>query len=230
MTMNMYSLVCRGHSQSSHPGEFGIYGAPILYLILQSVLLALFLMFWESGKSLEIFGIRNGKRKEEAFDTEAKLPHDPETAEDASRLCDTNDGLRVSHISKTFGSNLAVDDLTFGVIKSERFALLGPNGAGKSTMISLMRGDLRPTTTHGSILINNDSLAQHPIATKPHLGVYPQFDATDSMTLIEHLRFYARARGVPNAEHNIQELISRLARSTRARAQARKAAIRRNEA
>lgn len=220
MTLNNYSLICRGTERASYPGEFTIYGAPILYLIIQFLLLAAFLMFLESGRSLEVFGIRRRKRA-----TDAKTPIDPEkyaaqlsaqnqdAVEDSERLSSRNDGLRVSHISKSFGRNCAVDDVTFGVLPSEKFALLGPNGAGKSTMISLIRGDLRPTNQHGAhgeIHIAEDSLMHAPVAAKNHLGVCPQFDATDSMTLQEHLNFYARARGVPNKESNIRELIERL--------------------
>lgn len=39
------------------------------------------------------------------------------------------------------------------------------------------------------------------------MGVCPQFDAMDQMTAIDHLRFYARVRGVPDIEHNVQEVI-----------------------
>ena len=105
---------------------------------------------------------------------------------------------------------MAAEDVTFGVRKSEKFALLGPNGAGKSTMISLIRGDLKPSDSEGSIHLGGDSLKHSPVAAKNHLGVCPQFDSVDAMTLVEHLRFYARARGVPARERNVQEIIRRL--------------------
>lgn len=38
------------------------------------------------------------------------------------------------------------------------------------------------------------------------MGVCPQFDATDQMTAIEHLRFYARIRGVTDVEYNVREV------------------------
>lgn len=207
MTLNMFALICRGHEKASYPGEFSIFGAPILYLILQFLGSTLFLMYWESGKSLEIFGIRNRARDTGVSE---KPSCSPDVTEDASHLEASNDGLRVRHVSKNFGSNLAVDDVTFGVTKSERFALLGPNGAGKSTMISLMRGELKPSSASCTIHIANDSMTANPVAAKTHLGVCPQFDAVDSMTLTQHLRFYAQARGVPNPEHNVNELLTRL--------------------
>ena len=39
------------------------------------------------------------------------------------------------------------------------------------------------------------------------MGVCPQFDAMDQMTAVEHLRFYARIRGVADVEHNVQEVV-----------------------
>ena len=206
MSVNSYSLVCRGSTPSSYPGEIGIYGAPILYLLVQFLSLAAFLMFWESGRSLEVFGIRRKQKTSEEYE-EGKTPVEFDAAEDPSRVSSSNNGLRLLDVSKSFGANLAVDNVTFGILPSEKFALLGPNGAGKSTVISLIRGDL---AGRGSVFIGGDSLQQAPVAAKNHLGVCPQFDAQDAMTVTEHLRFYARARGVSNREANISELMGRL--------------------
>ena len=220
MALNNYSLVCRGTEKAAYPGEMSIYGAPILYLVVQFILLSAFLMYWESGRSLEVFGISRKRRNrtiKNGFDPEKNTTQSSralaDAVEDSSRLAPTNSGLRIMEVSKAFGKNLAVNDVTFGILPSEKFALLGPNGAGKSTMISLIRGDINPTHQHNEaseIVIANDSLMHRPVAAKNHLGVCPQFDATDSMTLREHLTFYARARGVPNRDRNIDELISRL--------------------
>lgn len=73
--------------------------------------------------------------------------------------------------------------------------------------ISLIRGDVRPDHHGGDVLVEGVSVTSHRAEARHHLGVCPQFDAMDSMTLIEHLHFYARARGVPNPDHNIEILI-----------------------
>lgn len=52
------------------------------------------------------------------------------------------DLLRILHLSKRFGSNQAVDDVTLGLPQSEVLALLGPNGAGKSTLVNMIQSDL----------------------------------------------------------------------------------------
>lgn len=216
VVLNVYALACNGASLASYPGAIDLYGGPILYLIVQFFLLVLFLIFWESGRSLEVFGIKSrSSRRAPAKDVEKdSIGSGSDAAEDSDRLSDANNGLRVMHISKTFDRNQAVDDVSFGVLPSEKFALLGPNGAGKSTMISLIRGDVRPDSAirQSEIHITGDSLMQSPVAAKQHLGVCPQFDAIDVMTVSEVLRFYASARGLTGKERdsNIREVIERL--------------------
>ena len=151
----------------------------------------------------------------------------PDVLEEVSRVKQSQgSGLRVSHLSKRFGKNKAVDDVTFGVEKGEIFALLGPNGAGKSksefsihrvfyptntisagTAISLIRGDIKPTGRKGEILVDEASLNTQRIFARSHLGVCPQFDACDTLTVKQHLLFYARVRGVIDPVHNTNELI-----------------------
>ena len=219
ITLNVYGLACQGQSRGAYPGDISLFGAPIIYLVVQFLLLVAFLIFWESGRDLEIFGIHIGKRDTESTDMplNGSWQH-RDAAEDAAHLAKSNDGLRVLNVSKTFGANKAVDNISFGILPSERFALLGPNGAGKSTTISLIRGELRPDSTKppGNIIIASDNIMHTPVAARNHLGVCPQFDAQDTMTLSEHLYFYARARGVPDKNSNIRELISRLGLSDHA--------------
>ncbi|KAK4500459.1 hypothetical protein PRZ48_008648 [Zasmidium cellare] len=213
VALNVYAIACNGAYLASNPADISLYGGPILYLIVQFFVLVLFLIFWESGRSLEAFGIRSRSKKTAQKDIEKDSDAGSDGAEANERLSSANGGLRVQHVSKTFDRNQAVDDVSFGILPSEKFALLGPNGAGKSTMISLIRGDLRPDSPHQSeIHITGDSLMHAPVSAKQHLGVCPQFDAVDSMTLSEHLHFYARARGLKKQERNenIREIISRL--------------------
>ncbi|KAF2104212.1 P-loop containing nucleoside triphosphate hydrolase protein [Rhizodiscina lignyota] len=208
LTLNEFSTLCRGDQKASYPGAFSVYGSPILYLILQAAVLFTFLVWWDSGYK-PAWLIRS---KDRAVDEEEKpYPQDADVVAEVARVKDSNDGLRVLHLTKSFGSNTAVNDISFGVQHSETFALLGPNGAGKSTTISLIRGDLRPSRSHGhtggDVFVEGTSILAHRAAARSHLGVCPQFDAMDTMTCEEHLRFYARARGVPDVEHNVRAII-----------------------
>ena len=53
--------------------------------------------------------------------------------------------IQLDHVTKRFGSRLAVDDLTLQIPAGEIYGLLGLNGAGKSTAIGMMLGQVWPT-------------------------------------------------------------------------------------
>ncbi|KAK8200615.1 hypothetical protein M8818_005929 [Zalaria obscura] len=204
LTFNEFSLLCDDRSVASYAGAITVYGGPILYLIVQTILLMLFLIWWDSGWK-PAFLVKVAHKHKDVEQTEDV---DHEVFTEAARIDSCTDELRVSHVTKVYGDNLAVDDITFGVPHGEVFALLGPNGAGKSTTISMVRGDIRPTLSEGDIMIEEQSIVRHRAAARNHLGVVPQFDAMDAMTTTEHLRFYARARGVKNVEHNVEQVLN----------------------
>ncbi|OQN98211.1 hypothetical protein B0A48_15487 [Cryoendolithus antarcticus] len=203
LTFNEFSILCRGNEIASYPGAMTVYGGPILYLILQSAIMLGFLIWWGSGWQ-PAFLTRRKARAQEVEETEEV---DPEVFDEARRADTCSDSLRVLHATKAFGSNIAVQDVTFAVPEGEVFALLGPNGAGKSTTIGLIRGDSRPSARSSDILIEGKSIIAQRAAARQSLGVCPQFDAMDQMTAVEHLRFYARARGIKDVEHNVEQVI-----------------------
>lgn len=210
LTLNEFSVTCRGFELAPYPGDITVYGGPILYLIIQFFVLMAFLVWYDSGGRLNPFAFF---RRKAASHTDKDVEdtareEDSEVRAEIQRVEQSPDyALRVMHISKAFGSNTAVDDVTFGVQKGECFALLGPNGAGKTTTISLIRGEIRPKGHDGEIFVDGASLSQHRNTARNNLGVCPQFDAMDSMTVIGHLRFYAKARGVQDVEHNVAEVM-----------------------
>lgn len=125
VSLNVLSVNCRGSTDYvSSPGDIGAYGGPILYLIVQSVLLFALLVWWDSGNKFgSLF-----RKKHRMQDQEEKTSHEPEVIEEIERVENsTNDSLRVLHLSKAYGKNLAVDDASFGVKRGEVFGLLGPN-------------------------------------------------------------------------------------------------------
>ncbi|EEH42644.2 uncharacterized protein PADG_07464 [Paracoccidioides brasiliensis Pb18] len=201
-SLNMFSILCDDKEVISYPGKITLYGGPILYLILQSFLL-LGLLLWCDNRPL--FRKLRGQCKPE--DTEEIMNTDADIKQELTRVSSATDGLQVLHLNKSFGKSVAVQDITFGVSRSQVFALLGPNGAGKSTTISLIRGDIQPSRKGGEIFVENVSVLKQRATARSYLGVCPQFDAMDQMTVIEHLRFYARIRGVSDVEHNVREVI-----------------------
>jgi ATP-binding cassette subfamily A (ABC1) protein 3 len=79
--------------------------------------------------------------------------------------------------------------------------------AGKSTTISMIRGDVKLDRGSGDILIEDISIIRDRDAARTHLGVCPQQDSLDQMTVIEHLRFYAGVHGLKKIEHSVGSLI-----------------------
>ena len=205
VSLNELSTNCVGPSKYvSSPAAFRAYGAPITYLIIQSLLLFGFLVWWESGAKSTLWR-RKAYREP---DSEEKHTLEPEVAEELARVQSAeDDGLRVMHLTKAYGKNVAVQDVSFGIKRGEVFALLGPNGAGKSTTVSCVRGDIRPSSGSGDILIEGTSILRKKAAARQLLGNCPQFDAMDQLTVLEQLKFYARVRGVADVEANVKEVI-----------------------
>lgn len=210
VALNMFSISCSGEEFASNPAAMSLYGGPITYLICQSLFLFGVLLWWDSGRfRLPMWGSRGVKAKdssEEEHELGTLGGEKKFIGEEIRRVGSSDDGLKVVHLTKSFGRKMvAVDDVTFGVPRGEVFALLGPNGAGKTTTINMIRGDMAPNS--GEIFVENISVQGNRPAARAHLGVCPQFDAMDRMTVVEHLRFYAKVRGVEDVEHNVVQVI-----------------------
>jgi ATP-binding cassette subfamily A (ABC1) protein 3 len=206
VALNIFSTTCDGKQLASYPAGILQYGGPILYLILQIFALFAVLLWYDSGSILAWY--RRVRGQQSSSTTQDDLPGtDEDFGEELARVRSSNDGLRVLHLTKSFGRVTAVENLTFGITRGEVFALLGPNGAGKSTTISLIRGDIQPSKNGGNIFVENIEINRHRAQARAHLGVCPQYDAMDQMTVVEHLRFYARIRGVVEIEHNVEAVI-----------------------
>jgi ABC-type transport system involved in cytochrome c biogenesis ATPase subunit len=202
VSLNVFQISCHGDVISKKPGDIRLYGGPIVYLLMQSFVLFGILLWYDSGSFLPKW-FRKTVRVRSRDDEDIT---DPDILREIQNVRNSTRGLRVLNVTKAFGSNVAVEDVTFGIGSGEVFALLGPNGAGKSTVISLIRGDIRPQKG-GDILAENISVIMRRALARSHLGVCPQFDAMDQMTVLEHLRFYARIRGVTNVEYNVKEVV-----------------------
>ncbi|KAL7816121.1 putative ABC transporter [Trichoderma gracile] len=197
---NIFSTTCDNDRLQPNPAAMTAYGGPLLYLILQAVFWFSIVVWIESGA---------GRYAPEKAKPSPEVD-DPEITEELVRVDNPDgpsDGLRVVHLTKAFGKNTAVDNVTFGVDHGEVFALLGPNGAGKSTTISLIRGDIAPSRSGGDVFVEGVSITKHRAAARAKLGVCPQFDAIDNMTVREHLSHYSRLRGIPDVNHQVPAVL-----------------------
>lgn len=101
--------------------------------------------------------------------------------------------LQITGLTKRFGTQLAVDDLSFEIAGGEIVGFVGPNGAGKSTTLRMATGLIRPDA--GRVLLDGLSLESDPIAFKRRLGVLIESPAFFPMlTAWEHLAYIARLR------------------------------------
>lgn len=133
----------------------------------------------------------------------------PDVLKETQSVEQSDDPLRVLHVSKRYGNNLAVDDVSFGVARGTICALLGPNGAGKTTTFNMIRGETSPNS--GDVLLKGMSITRNSAAARVSLGVCPQFTAIDSqLTVREHLKIYGTLKGLRSngeLEKNIDILL-----------------------
>lgn len=97
--------------------------------------------------------------------------------------------LEVRNLSKAFGGNLAVDDVSFDVNEGELLALIGPNGAGKTTTFNMVNGQLRATA--GSVCLQGRELVGLSPRKIAYLGVGRTFQIAAtfaSLTVVENVQ------------------------------------------
>lgn len=108
----------------------------------------------------------------------------------------TDKAIEVNHISKSYGSFKAVDDLSFEVYRGEVFAMLGPNGAGKSTSIRMIIDILKPDT--GTIAVLGGPLDD---ARKDRIGYLPEERGMyRSVPVIEMMVYLGTLKGMASAD------------------------------
>ena len=111
--------------------------------------------------------------------------------------------IEVSHLTKTYGRHLAVDDVSFAVEDGQICGLLGPNGAGKSTIMNILTGYL--SATGGLVTVAGHPLPEEADAAKACVGYLPeQPPLYPEMTVEEYLLFAAELKGVKRADRKGQ--------------------------
>ncbi|KAK8028607.1 hypothetical protein PG991_005663 [Apiospora marii] len=196
VSLNANIVRCRGTDIVDNPGSIYAYGGPILLLILYIAGGFFLLMRLDGSTTMFSFGRRGRSlQRDEELEHAGGSSGGADVEKEAARVAASSEDLmRLLGVSKSFGGNLAIDNVSLGVRKDEILALLGPNGAGKSTVINMIRGGLAPSL--GSILLEGDDIARDPRLARRHVGVCPQHDALDLLTVREHLRLYARCKGL----------------------------------
>ena len=110
-----------------------------------------------------------------------------------------SDPVVVEGLSRSFGTLVAVSDVSFRVHRGEIFGLLGPNGAGKSTTLRMLCGILDPSAGRATVV--GFDVAKEPERVKQNIGYMTQrFSLYEDLSVEENLNFYAGVYGLRRRE------------------------------
>lgn len=212
---NSFEVLCGkyGDADTSSPFAYVRYGSVYANLLIQIIFLIAVLAIHEYGSADWIrrnithrgvparlhYIIDSGNATTSVPPTEAEKTATATTAPAPANI------LTVSRISKFFGKVFAVENVSFDIAANQTLALLGGNGAGKTTVINMIRGELVPN--FGEIYLDGVSVLKQPQRARLHMGVCPQDDAIDNLTVRQTLKFYATVKGLKNVEGNVDRVL-----------------------
>ncbi|MEQ9303051.1 MAG: gliding motility-associated ABC transporter ATP-binding subunit GldA [Marinoscillum sp.] len=112
----------------------------------------------------------------------------------------------IQYLTKVFGEQKAVNNISFEAQKGMITGFLGPNGAGKSTTMKMATGYLRPTA--GRILVEGIDVGSSPLKAKAIMGYLPEHNPLYlDMYVREFLRFIASAYSLRQPRKRVDEMI-----------------------
>lgn len=117
--------------------------------------------------------------------------------------------IQIENLSKHYGSQKAVDAISFEVKPGEVLGFLGPNGAGKITTMKMITGYL--SIGDGDVRIGGRSVRDHADALKRHIGYLPENNPLYlDMPVIDYLTFCGALQGMsaPDIQRRLREMIS----------------------
>lgn len=109
--------------------------------------------------------------------------------------------LKATQLTRRFGPNTAVNNVSFDLSKGEVLGFLGPNGAGKSTTMRMLTGNLAPT--EGQVEICGINIIEDPKSAKAKIGYLPEMRPLyKEFKVNEFLKIAAKLHNVPNKKIN----------------------------
>ncbi|MCD6347221.1 MAG: gliding motility-associated ABC transporter ATP-binding subunit GldA [Bacteroidales bacterium] len=117
--------------------------------------------------------------------------------------------IRVDHITKLYGKQKALDDVSFSIKTGEIVGFIGPNGAGKSTMMKIITGFI--PQTEGDAFVNDLNILEHSLEVRRMVGYLPENNPlyTD-MYVREYLAMVAKIYKAQGTRHKAQGLSERV--------------------
>ncbi len=123
--------------------------------------------------------------------------------------------ITITNLSKTYGTQKAVNNISFTVAKGEIVGFLGPNGAGKSTTMKMITGYL--DADKGNIDVAGIKVSKENISSKQKIGYLPESNPLYfEMYVREYLSFSAGIHKITNAKEKIEEIIKTVGLSSEA--------------
>jgi ABC-2 type transport system ATP-binding protein len=115
----------------------------------------------------------------------------------------------VRGLTKTYGDQKAVDNISFSINTGEIVGFLGPNGAGKSTTMKMITGYLEPNA--GDINVSGVDVKNSPFDAKKKIGYLPESNALYyDMYVREYLGFIADVHQISNKQQAINNVIEQV--------------------
>ena len=114
--------------------------------------------------------------------------------------------IEVKGVTKIYGTQKAVDAISFNITKGEIVGFLGPNGAGKSTTMKMITGYLAPD--EGDITVSGIDVKKDPLESKKKIGYLPESNALYyDMYIKEYLNFVADIHSINDQRSTVNSII-----------------------
>ena len=114
--------------------------------------------------------------------------------------------IEIKNLTKVYGTQKAIDGISFSIGAGEIVGFLGPNGAGKSTTMKILSGYIPQTSGNASIL--GMDVAKEPLKIKQRVGYLPELNPLyNEMYIKEYLQFNADIYKIKNAKEAIEHVI-----------------------
>ncbi len=117
-------------------------------------------------------------------------------------------GIVVSNLTKKYGTQKAIDNISFEVKTGEILGFLGPNGAGKTTTMKIITCFMAPN--EGDVKVNGVSILDDPEQIKKNIGYLPESNPLYyDMPVLEYLEYVAQLQNVPQSKipERIKEMV-----------------------
>ncbi|HEV8081274.1 MAG TPA: gliding motility-associated ABC transporter ATP-binding subunit GldA [Chitinophagaceae bacterium] len=115
--------------------------------------------------------------------------------------------IEVSNLTKIYGQQKAIDNISFKIDKAEIVGFLGPNGAGKSTTMKIITGYLE--ADNGNAFVSGLNVQSDKLETKRKIGYLPEGNPLYyEMYVREYLEFIANVHQIKNIKNRIEEVIA----------------------